>query len=108
MGLLDRLGGFFTKAGRDDNLLHQGIALAKDKRPQDAIAIYDRLIKSSATSPATRASALFNRALAHSSLDNDVKALADLESVLALPDVPENVETAARAQIARVRRRHPD
>jgi tetratricopeptide (TPR) repeat protein len=108
MGLFDRLGSLFSKAGRDDNLLHQGIALAKAKRPQDAIAIYDRLIKSSATSSATRASALFNRALAHSSLDDDAKALADLESVLALPDLPDNVQTAARAQVARVRRRHPD
>jgi hypothetical protein len=107
MGLIDRLTGLFTRSGRDDSLLQQGIAHAKAKRPQDAIVIYDRLINSSATSAGTRASALFNRALAHSSQDDDAKALADLERVLELPDLPDNVQTAARAQIARVRRRSP-
>ncbi len=107
MGLIDRLTGLFTKSGRDDNLLQQGIAHAKAKRPQDAIAIYDRLIDSNATSASTRARALFNRALAHSSQDDDAKALADLERVLALPDLPDNVQSAARNQIARVRRRSP-
>ena len=107
MGLIDRLTGLFTKGGRDDHLLQQGLAHAKAKRPQDAIAVYDRLIDSRATSAATRARALFNRALAHSSQDDDAKALADLERVLALPDLPDNVQSAARTQMARVRRRSP-
>ena len=108
MGLLDRLGSLFTRGGRDDNLLQQGLAHAKAKRPQDAIDIYNRLIDADATSTVTRARALFNRALAYSSLDDDAKAVADLERVLALPDLPDNVQTAARSQIARVRRRNPD
>jgi tetratricopeptide (TPR) repeat protein len=108
MGLLDRLANLFSRGGRDDNLLQQGLAHAKAKRPTEAIAIYSRLIDSSGTSSKARASALFNRALAYSSLDDDAKALVDLERVLALPDVPDNVQTAARSQLARVKRRNPN
>ena len=107
MGLLDRITGLFSKSGRDDSLLLQGLEHAKAKRPQEAIAIYNRLLDSRATSDATRARALFNRALAYSALDDDARALADLQRVLSLSDLPENVESAARSQIARVRRRNP-
>ena len=106
MGILQQLTGLFSRSSRDGNLLNQGLAHAKAKRPQEAIAVYDRLLNSPSTSAATRASALFNRALAHSALDDDVKAVADLERVLALPDLPDNVQSAARSQLARVRRRN--
>ena len=105
MGLLDRIASIFTRGGRDDNLLMQGLAHAKAKRPTEAIAIYNRLLDSRSTSDVTRARALFNRALAYSALDDDTKALADLERVLSLPELPDNVQSAARTQIARVRRR---
>jgi hypothetical protein len=48
---------------------------------------------------------LFNRALAFSSLEDDDKARADLAQVLTLRNLPENVQTAARAQLARIKRR---
>jgi hypothetical protein len=86
-------------------LLLQGLQHAKAHRPDQAIAIYNRLLDSRTTGDTTRASALFNRALAHSSLDNDQQALADLEQVLTLPGLPDNVQSAARTQLARVRRR---
>jgi tetratricopeptide (TPR) repeat protein len=108
MGILARLAGLFSKQGRDENLLQKGLAHAKSKRPQEAIAIYNRLIDAHDTSAATRASALFNRALAHSSLDDDDQALVDLERLLGLPDLPDNVQSAARSQLARVRRRNAD
>jgi len=106
MGLLTRLAGLFTKGARDDELLLQGLAHAKAKRPEEAIALYDRLVADRGAKGATRARALFNRALAHSALDNDGQAVADLEQVLKLPDLPENVQSAARTQLARVRRRN--
>ncbi|MCI0360489.1 MAG: tetratricopeptide repeat protein [Planctomycetaceae bacterium] len=105
MGLFDRLAALFFKNSRDESLLQQGLAHAKAKRPQQALAIYTRLLDSPSTNSTTRARALFNRALAYSSLDKDQQALADLEQVLALPDVPENVQAATHAQLARVRRR---
>jgi tetratricopeptide (TPR) repeat protein len=105
MSILQSIAGLFSRAGRDENLLQQAMAHAKEKRPDKAIEIYNQLLKASSTSSQTRARALFNRALAYSSLDDDQKALADLEQVLALPDLPDNVQSAARSQLARVRRR---
>ena len=105
MGLLSRLTGLFTGSGRDDRLLMQGIEHAKHKRPERAIEIYDSLISSTSTSDTVRARALFNRALAHSSMKDDEKALLDLDQLLAMPDVPENVQAAAKAQAIRVRKR---
>ena len=106
MGLLQQLAGLLSKSSRDDNVLNEALAHAKAGRPGKAIAIYNRLLDSPGTSARTRASALFNRALAYSSQDDDQKALADLERCLALPDLPDNVQSAARSQLARVRRRN--
>lgn len=108
MGLLQRIAGLFTRGGRDDGLLLQGLEHAKAKRPEKAIEIYNQLLSSGVTSDTTRARALFNRALAYSALDQDDKAVADLEKVLALPNLPENVQSAARTQLARVRRRNKE
>ena len=38
-------------------------------------------------------------------MDDDDKAMADLQKVLTLPGLPENVQSAARSQIARVKKR---
>ena len=105
MGFLSRLTGLFTRAGRDDDQLLQAMEHAKAKRPEQALAIYNTLLKESKTRPEVRARALFNRALAHSSLDQDDKAVADLEKLLATPNIPENVQTAAKSQLLRVRKR---
>jgi len=105
MGLLGQLANLFSRSGRDDNRLNQAMENAHAKRPAEAIAIYDSLISSKGTSPTVRARALFNRALARSSLKEDEKAIADLEQVVAMPGTPENVLTAARNQLVRVRNR---
>ena len=106
MGLIQRLTGMFTRGGRDVTLLQEGLEHAKARRPEKAIEVYNRLLETDGTSSETRARALFNRALAHSSLDCDDKAVADLERVLSLPNLPENVQSAARTQLARVKRRN--
>jgi hypothetical protein len=105
MSILGRLSNFFSRGGRDDNRMQQAMDHAHAKRPGEAIAIYDSLISSKGTSPTVRARALFNRALAHSSMKDDEKALADLESVISMSGTPENVLNAARNQIVRVRNR---
>jgi hypothetical protein len=78
---------------------------AHSKRPAEAIALYDALVNAKQTSPAVRAQALLNRALAYSSLKDDAKAIADLEVVVTLPGVSENIVRAARDQLVRVRQR---
>jgi len=105
MGFFGQLANLFSRAGRDDNRLKQGMDHAHADRPEKAIEIYDALINCKTTSPINQARALFNRALAHSSLKQDEKAIADLEEVVKMPGAPENVVTTARNQLVRVRNR---
>ena len=104
MSFFGQLANLLTRSGRDDNRLLQAMAHADAKRPDKAIEIYDALLSRQTTST-VRARALFNRALAHSALKEDGKAVADLEQVVAMPASPENVLNAARTQLARVRNR---
>jgi tetratricopeptide (TPR) repeat protein len=105
MSFLSRLTGLFTRGGRDDSLLLQAMEHAKAKRPENALEIYDSLVAAANTRSEVKARALFNRALAHSALDQDEKAVADLEKVLAMSNIPENVLNAAKSQLLRVRKR---
>lgn len=105
MGFLGQLANLFSRAGRDDNRLKQGMDHAHANRPDKAIDIYNAILNSKSTGSVVRARTLFNRALAHSALKNDTKAIADLEAVVATEAVPENVMTAARNQLIRVRSR---
>jgi len=105
MAFLKRLSNLFSRSGRDENCLQMGMEHAHAKRPGEAIAIYDSLVNARATSPSIRARALFNRALARSSLKEDQKAIADLEEVISLSGAPENVLSAARNQLVRVKNR---
>jgi hypothetical protein len=105
MGFLNRFSNLFSKSGRDDELLLKAMEHAKAGRPQQAIAIYDTLIKSNASGDTVRARALFNRALAYSSLKDDAHALTDLKALLALPSVPDNVRNSATDQLKRVQKR---
>ncbi|HZN35053.1 MAG TPA: tetratricopeptide repeat protein [Pirellulaceae bacterium] len=105
MNLISRLTGMFSRGGRDEERLRQAMEHAKANRPERAMQIYNSLVASTTTDREVRAKALFNRALAHSSLKEDQRALEDLSRVLALPNVPDSVTTAARSQLARVRKR---
>src|SRR5438874_13725555 len=105
MAILKRLANWFSRGGRDDNTLQLAMDHAHAKRPAEAIAIYDSLVDAKGASSSLRARALFNRALAHSSLKDDQKAIADLEETISLTSAPENVLSAAREQLIRVRNR---
>lgn len=105
MGILSRLTSMFSSGGRDDGLLLQGLEHAKKGQPEKAIEVYNTLLDGKTTRDMVRARALFNRALAHSALSNDQQAIADLQEVLTMPNLPENVQTAARSQLIRVRKR---
>jgi hypothetical protein len=105
MGLLGQIGSMFTRGGREEALLDQAMEHAKAKRPEKALEIYESLLKSRSLSSSLRARVLFNRALVHSALKNEEQALADIEEVLKLPDVPDNVQTAAKERLIRLRKR---
>lgn len=103
MGILSTLTGLFT-GGSEDSRLLKGMDLAKAGKPEKAIEIYNALLAKS-SSDTVKARALFNRALAHSAMKNDEQAIKDLQAVLASSNLPENVQSAARSQLARVRKR---
>jgi tetratricopeptide (TPR) repeat protein len=103
MGFLSSLTGLFT-GGSEDSRLIKGMDLAKAGKPEKAIEIYNALMTNS-SSDTIKARAKFNRALAHSAMKNDELALKDLQEVLSMPNLPENVQSAARSQLARVRKR---
>ena len=103
MSFFGQFANVFSRAGREDNLMKQGMAHASANQPEKAIGIYDSLVCSK--SATVRSRALFNRALAHSAMKEDAKAIADLEQVIAMSSAPENVLTAARTQLIRVRNR---
>ena len=105
MSFLSKLAGLFSRSSREENLLLEGVEHAKAKRPEKALEIFNSLLTTPTLSASVRASALYNRALAYSALDEDDKAMADLQKVLTLPNVPDNVQSAAKSRIARVKKR---
>ena len=105
MSFFNKLAGLFSRRSREENLLLEGVEHAKAKRPEKALEIFSSLLASPTLNATVRASALYNRALAYSALDDDDKAMADLQKVLTLPGLPDNVQTATRARIARVKKR---
>lgn len=105
MNIIARLSRLLTRSGRDDDSLEQAMQHAKAKRPEKAIEIYDGLLATSTISNELRSRALFNRALAYSSMKDDTRAQEDLEQLLKMGGLAENVQTAARAQLARVKKR---
>lgn len=105
MSFFGKLTGLFSRSSREENLLLEGVEHSKAKRSEKAIEIFNSLLATPTLSPTVRASALYNRALAYSALDEDDKAIADLEKVLVLPGCPDNVQTAARTRMARVKKR---
>jgi len=102
MGFFDQIASLFSRNGRDDHRLRKGMNHAHAQRPAQAIAVYDSLLECESTSATVRARALFNRALAHSLMKDDQKAIADLQEVLSMRAAPENVQMAARNQLSRV------
>lgn len=102
MQFINRLTNWFSRTGRDENQLERALDLAKGNQPSEALEVYNELLASPGISPSIRARALFNRALAHSSLKDDSRAVIDLQQLVSLPAIPENIRTAARNQLARL------
>jgi hypothetical protein len=105
MSFFGRLSRMFTKSGREEDLLQQAMNHAKAHHPEKALEIYDKMLSSQDLNSELRARILFNRALAHSSAKNDSQAQEDLLEVLNTPNLPSNIQEAARAQLTRVKKR---
>ncbi len=105
MSFFSKIAGLFSRGSREESSLLEGVEHAKAKRTEKALEIFNSLLATSTLSPSVRASALYNRALAFSAMDEDDKAMADLQKVLTLPGLPDNVQSAARTRIARMKKR---
>ena len=105
MGFLSKLAGLFSRSSRDENLLLEGIEHAKAKRPEKALEIYNSLLATPTLGATVKASTLYNRSMVYSALGDDEKAQTDLQKVLTLPGLPENIQTAAKQRLARLKKR---
>ncbi len=105
MGFFSKIAGLFSRSSREDNLLLEGVEHAKAKRPEKALEIYNTLLASTTISASVRGSALYNRSMAYSAMDDDDKAAADLQKVLTLAGVPDNIQSAAKSRLARLKKR---
>lgn len=105
MSFFNKLAGLFSRSSREENLLLEGVEQAKAKRPEKALEIFNSLLTTPTLSATVRASALYNRSMAYSAMNEDEKALADLQKVLTLPGLPDNVQSAARTRVARLKKR---
>ena len=105
MSILSQLAGMFSRSTREENQLLEAIEHAHAGRASEAMEIYNDLLNRPSTSSELRAKVLYNRALVHPSNKEDDKALADLKAVLATPNLPENIQSAARTRLARVKKR---
>src|SRR5690349_2338513 len=105
MSFFGKVAGLFSRSSREESSLLEGVEHVKAKRPEKALDIFNSLLATPAVSTTVRASALYNRALADCALDDDEKAIDDLKKGLALPGCPDNVLTAAKTRMARVKKR---
>lgn len=105
MSFFSKIAGLFSRSSREDNLLLEGVEHAKAKRPEKALEIYNSLLAGTTISPSVRASALYNRSMAYSAMNDDDKAAADLKKVVTLAGAPDNILSAAKTRLARLKKR---
>jgi hypothetical protein len=105
MSLKDWLKSLVSTRGKTLSLYRSGMVKANCRDYKGAIADYSAAIESPEIPPDVKAMAIYNRALAYSAIHQDDKAADDLAMVLATPDLPDNIRTAAQQRRERIRRR---
>ena len=96
---------FLSHRGKAISLYRSGMAKANERDYEGAIADYSAAIEMAKIPADVRAMAIYNRALAYSAIDDEVKSVEDLSTLLDLPGVPENIRTAVQQRRERLRRR---
>jgi hypothetical protein len=105
MDIINWLKGKFSRRGKSLSGYRSGMAKAKKGDFAGAIVEYTKTIQDSGTPPDVLGMAMYNRALAYSSLHQDEKAAEDLKKVLGIQGLPENIKVAASQRQERIRRR---
>lgn len=105
MGLTGWLAGLVSRRSRALAMYRSGMAKARKRDYQGAIADYTTTINSPNVPIDVKGMATYNRALAYAAIEEDEKAADDLAAMLRMPGLPENVVTEARQRRERIRRR---
>jgi len=92
--------------GKAISMYRSGMAKANERDYEGAIADYSAAIEMAKIPADVRAMAIYNRALAYSAINDEVKSVEDLSTLLDLPGVPENIRTAVQQRRERLRRRN--
>lgn len=105
MSILDWFKSKFTHRAKSLARYRSGMAKAQKGDFAGAVEDYTAAIEASSVPDDVLGMALYNRALAYSSLRQPDKAADDLAKVLKMPDLPENIKLAASQRRERIRRR---
>lgn len=101
MSFLDSLQGVFSNRCKATSLYKRGMAKAKKRDTEGAIADYTAILNMRNAPEDVKAMARFNRALAYSSAGEYENAKEDLNSVLAAEETPANIQSAAEKKLRR-------
>lgn len=99
------LKSIFSHRGKALSQYRSGMAKAKKHDYAGAVVDYSAAIEAPQIPADVKAMALYNRALAYSAIGEDAQAAEDLAAIQAMPELPENIRTAAQQRRERIRRR---
>jgi hypothetical protein len=102
------LKSWCSHRGKALALYRKGMAKAKRRDYDGAIADYSAAIGEPHIPADVKAMAMYNRALACSAIGEDAKAAEDLAALLEMPGLPENIQMAAQQRRERIRRRNEE
>lgn len=105
MGILNWLKGRFSSRAKFLAMYRDGMSKAKRGDFAGAVSDYTAVINAAGITNDILGMALYNRALAYSSLHENNKAADDLAKVASIPGLPENIKLAASQRQERIRRR---
>ncbi|MBX3426327.1 MAG: hypothetical protein KF688_11660 [Pirellulales bacterium] len=104
MPLFDWLTKRFSPRIRAAWHYRRGVLEARAGRNDSAIIDYTIAVEMPETAPDVRAMALFNRALAYSTIDDRESAVDDLSRLLEMPAASVQIKTEARRKLLRMKR----
>ena len=82
-----------------------GMKKAKKGNYEEAVEDYTAAMRLSNIPDDVKAMAIYNRSLAYSAMEENEKAIADIEAVLAMPDLSASMKEQAKLRLARVTKR---
>lgn len=106
MSFVGWIKGLLSNRGKALSLYRAGMVKANRRDYRGAIADYSAAIEAPSIPSDVKAMAVYNRALAYSAIDEVDKSAEDLATVLAMPDLPDNIKMAAQQRRERIRRRN--